>query len=382
MRGVRVRQCVRALVCAVVMMMGVPCAMGALEWRTVPKGMWARDVQYAIVLPDGFDAAREYPVVVAFAPGKGEREMVEKSVEGMWEAEARKRGWVVVALVGDADSQQVGRVLGDVALRVRVESGVVHCAGVSRGGCAAFAVAAAMPERVASVLAMPGYAERDEDAKAIGKRHGVRATVFVGEKDEEWRAKAERTRQLMNEEGTVCEVKVVQGERHQVNVALAAMFGELEKSRVEAKKRTGAQGGAAESRACAEVSAVLDHLHEYASKGEGEAYFALYTPDAVFMGTDPTERWSVEQFRAYAKPAFEKGKGWTYHPSERAVRVADGERVAWFDEMLDHAKYGRCRGSGVLVKGEDGAWRITQYNLSVPIPNDLLEGVVGMWKKK
>jgi hypothetical protein len=33
---------------------------------------------------------------------------------------------------------------------------------------------------------------------------------------------------------------------------------------------------------------------------------------------------------------------------------------------------GPCRGSGVLVK-QDGAWKIAQYNLSVPIPNDLMK---------
>lgn len=43
--------------------------------------------------------------------------------------------------------------------------------------------------------------------------------------------------------------------------------------------------------------------------------------------------------------------------------------------MLDHERFGACRGSGVLVK-EDDVWRITQYNLTVPVPNGLLEDVV------
>lgn len=34
-------------------------------------------------------------------------------------------------------------------------------------------------------------------------------------------------------------------------------------------------------------------------------------------------------------------------------------------------KYGECRGSGVLLR-EGGEWRIAQYNLTVPIPNDLM----------
>jgi hypothetical protein len=44
--------------------------------------------------------------------------------------------------------------------------------------------------------------------------------------------------------------------------------------------------------------------------------------------------------------------------------------------MLVNEKWGVCRGSGVLVRSSSGGeWKIAQYNLSVPIPNDLLPGV-------
>ncbi len=46
--------------------------------------------------------------------------------------------------------------------------------------------------------------------------------------------------------------------------------------------------------------------------------------------------------------------------------------MAWFDEALDTPNMGPCRGSGVLVRAGD-TWRIAQYNLSVPIPNDLVD---------
>ena len=49
--------------------------------------------------------------------------------------------------------------------------------------------------------------------------------------------------------------------------------------------------------------------------------------------------------------------------------------MAWFDEALDTPNMGPCRGSGVLVRGGD-AWKIAQYNLSIPIPNDLADGIV------
>jgi len=53
---------------------------------------------------------------------------------------------------------------------------------------------------------------------------------------------------------------------------------------------------------------------------------------------------------------------------------ADGA-FAWFDEVLDNEGYGECRGSGVLERRAQ-RWVVRQYNLTVPVPNDLLRGVV------
>jgi hypothetical protein len=48
--------------------------------------------------------------------------------------------------------------------------------------------------------------------------------------------------------------------------------------------------------------------------------------------------------------------------------------VAWFDEKLDTPNLGPVRGSGVLVRMATG-WKIAHYDLSVPIPNDLMKEV-------
>jgi ketosteroid isomerase-like protein len=130
-----------------------------------------------------------------------------------------------------------------------------------------------------------------------------------------------------------------------------------------------------------DIAAVLDKLHLAAAKADGPAYFALYTPDAVFLGTDVTERWTIPAFRAYAQPYFDKGQGWTYAARERQVTLApvDCRCVAWFDEVLDSQSYGTARGTGTLVKTADG-WRVSQYALTFPIPNDVADEVVARIK--
>lgn len=123
-----------------------------------------------------------------------------------------------------------------------------------------------------------------------------------------------------------------------------------------------------------DVADVLDRLHAAAAQSATEAYFGLFAPDAVFVGTDVAERWDLAQFRRYAEPLFAKGRGWVYTVRERHIsvgRVPCG-CVAWFDEVLDNAKYGTSRGTGMLLRTADG-WRIEQYALTFPLPNDLAE---------
>jgi hypothetical protein len=96
----------------------------------------------------------------------------------------------------------------------------------------------------------------------------------------------------------------------------------------------------------------------------------MFAPQGVFIGTDTGERWSVAEFRAYAQPFFSKGRGWTYTPRSRSVVLGPDGRTAWFDELLDSQSYGTSRGTGVLVRTPAG-WRIAQYALTFPIPNDL-----------
>ena len=67
----------------------------------------------------------------------------------------------------------------------------------------------------------------------------------------------------------------------------------------------------AEDHKNAEINALLDGLHQDAHEGNFQSYFDRYTSDAIFLGTDKTERWSVEEFKAYAEPAFADGNGWT-----------------------------------------------------------------------
>lgn len=131
-------------------------------------------------------------------------------------------------------------------------------------------------------------------------------------------------------------------------------------------------GGAAEA---ARIEAVLDDFHAAASEADEERYFGHLAPAGVFIGTDASERWTKGEFRAFVHPYFDRGQGWTYEPRDRHVALSADGATAWFDELLDNAAYGECRGTGVLAL-HDGVWKIEQYHLTIPIPNELAKELV------
>ena len=126
-----------------------------------------------------------------------------------------------------------------------------------------------------------------------------------------------------------------------------------------------------------DVAAVLDDFHQAASDADFDRYFDHFAAESIFIGTDITERWTLDEFKGYARPHFEAGRGWTYVPEERFVYVSNDGNTAWFDEILVNARFGRTRGTGVLVM-EEGSWKVAQYHLTLPVPNDLIYDLVEM----
>ena len=125
----------------------------------------------------------------------------------------------------------------------------------------------------------------------------------------------------------------------------------------------------------ASVEQTLDDFHDAAAQADGPRYFGHLAPDAVFIGTDATERWTRADFVDFCTPYFDRGQGWTYVPIRRHVQISTDGDIAWFDELLKNDKYGVCRGVGLLRRTTTG-WEVVQYGLSFAVPNDVAGDVV------
>lgn len=119
------------------------------------------------------------------------------------------------------------------------------------------------------------------------------------------------------------------------------------------------------------ISNLIDKWHKDATSANLEDYFGAMSKNAIYIGTDPTERWSKEEFYQFCKPYFDKGTTWNFIPFDRKIYCSADTNTIWFDELLD-TWMGVCRGSGVIVK-EKGKYKISHYHLSVTIKNDSMK---------
>jgi hypothetical protein len=137
-----------------------------------------------------------------------------------------------------------------------------------------------------------------------------------------------------------------------------------------------AQNNQSQQSDIAAINKVLDGYHQAAANGEWDTYFGLMSADGVFIGTDASERWVKQEFRQYSSGS----NGWVYTPQQRNINITPAGLSAWFDEALLSQSYGSSRGSGVLIRTAAG-WKISQYHLTLPIPNGMVRGITDQIKE-
>ncbi|MEO0437803.1 MAG: nuclear transport factor 2 family protein [Pseudomonadota bacterium] len=116
------------------------------------------------------------------------------------------------------------------------------------------------------------------------------------------------------------------------------------------------------------ISDMLDDFHLAAAAADRDRYLGHFAKDAVFMGTDDWERWPLDEFTEYVEQRFANG-GWAYSAESRNISFGPKGTFAWFDELMISERWGRFRGTGVVLK-EQGNWKIAHYSLTILIPNE------------
>ena len=128
-----------------------------------------------------------------------------------------------------------------------------------------------------------------------------------------------------------------------------------------------------------QIIILIDNWHKAAAVADETVFFGTMTDEAIYLGTDKTERWTKQEFKEWSQQIFERKTAWAFTPKDRNIYFSEDRKTAWFEELLD-TWMGPCRGSGVVVLTENG-WKLSHYNLALLVDNDKMNQVIQLLEK-
>jgi pimeloyl-ACP methyl ester carboxylesterase len=178
-------------------------------------------IEYATSVPAGFTTGSGAPVLLAFPPGGQDLGLAERFVEITYAPEARRLGWVVISpaapdgtLYFRGSESLLPQFVDWIETWVDIEGDVPHIAGVSNGGISAFRYAAQHPDRMQSLVVLPGFPQSEADQDALNQLVDVPIRMYVGGTDSGWIGPAEETMETVREFGGDIDLTIFPGEGH------------------------------------------------------------------------------------------------------------------------------------------------------------------------
>ncbi len=340
------------------------CLLSASTWAQPNPMRWNRIdfpdggvLEFRFEAGSGFDQKKPTDVMMLIVDGKQDRAAVYDQMVRFWTAAGQNK-WLLLAPVAPREGrfeertsvERLSPLLRNLRVRSRIKGNRIHLVSLGGGYRSALKILGRFGFEFGSLTAINPCAVTDAEIRAVPRSANVALTLMKdGETSEITPLLRERFRGIRSVEGDG-----------------SGLFKEL-------TLRSLALGPKKAVRH--RIDRVLDRLHDAASRADEDRYFGCFAEGAVFIGTDPDERWDIPTFRDWCSKYFKRESAWVYVPTKRHVAISPDGDHASFDEVVWNAGYGECRGTGSLIR-QDGAWKITQYSLSVPVPNDLMRGVV------
>jgi predicted esterase len=191
-------------------------------------------IEYALLLPANYNNQQDYPILLALPPGGQNRQMVDAGLNGYWAEEAGRRGWIVVSpaapdgqLFFQGAEMLIPEFLDDITAQYSPQGGKFHIAGISNGGISAFRIALDEPQRVHSLLVLPGFPRGEADFQRLDELVDIPVAMFVGEHDTTWIPSMEATAKTLSDLGGTVSLEKVPGEGHVIQSLTGAKLFDL-----------------------------------------------------------------------------------------------------------------------------------------------------------
>lgn len=193
-------------------------------------------VTYKVVQPNGFDAAKTYPLVLVFTGGPQTLQIATSTVEADWRGEAERRGYIVVAPAspnGELFFEGADRIFPafiDQMLR-DYHVGKVYIAGHSNGGLSAFHIAARYPKYFTTVIGYPGLLDGPDRSLATALKDKC-LFMHVGDRDDSWKGAMQEEAKDLASRGFHIRITVEKNQVHRLKAQeidlSRRLFDELE----------------------------------------------------------------------------------------------------------------------------------------------------------
>jgi len=179
-------------------------------------------VTYKVVLPDGFDPARTYPLVLVFTGGPQTLQIATGTIENDWRKEAERRGYIVIApaspngeLFFEGADPIFPAFLDQLLRDYHVKGGVMHVAGHSNGGLSTFHVAARYPKYFSTVTGYPGLLDGADVARADVLKDKC-LFMHVGDQDPGWMSPMQEQAKDLSKRGFKIRIAVEKNQVHRL----------------------------------------------------------------------------------------------------------------------------------------------------------------------
>lgn len=198
-------------------------------------------VNYEVVLPKGYDAAKTYPAVLAFPGGPQTTDMVDATVERNWQLLGERLGYIVIvpeAPNGELFFEGGAKVFPEFIVKLLADYKVLdnkfHIAGVSNGGLSAFHIASLYPQYFWSVTGLPGllFDAKPARVEALAK---LCIYMYAGSEDTGWLNSEKKQAEMLRAKGYTVEFSEEKGEGHVMHTldgeGAARLFKQFEQAR-------------------------------------------------------------------------------------------------------------------------------------------------------